>query len=747
MQLRVFLIAVIAGITAACGGDSTGPDGLTPVATLSIADLPDTLLTRQSIRLTAFPAAEAGHILAGRPLAWASSDPAVVSITDGGVLTALTPGVATVRVSTGAVTDSASVTVRTLALAHVFTGDAVSCGLEATGEVWCWGSVGAAGYGNGSFDTTRTLVPSRAARGHTFSTLAISPTSACGVELSGSVVCWGANDHGQLGDGSTTARAAPVAVPGVSNAVQVVAGDAHYCARSSAGAVTCWGSNESKQAGQAQRALATAPHGVDPGGAATDLAAGADFTCALVAGQDKCWGADGFRQLGSDTNYDRLAPVQAGTGDGVSRVWLDVGANYLHTCGRESGGGTYCWGFLRAGNDNDTTAWTPFRLFPGMDAAALGVGPHPACIVTLAHEAWCQVWNFPPTEISWPQPATLIAAADDGGCVVDESGNVGCVAHGTFPIPLPAPVRQLAGSDFGTCAQDTNMAVYCWDLASGSPVPFRIFDSWSITGIFTGSGSRVCGLAGGTSVICRETVPNSAETVDASGQSLVLLAVGDHHTCGLTATGTAWCWGQNDHGQLGDGTTTDRPAPVQVQGGHLFVQLAAGFAHTCGRTSGGELWCWGQGRYGQMGDDHRDESATPVTVAGAPSLDAVSGTCALSAGSAWCWSSADGTTGARQITGATGLAGLGSAGQAWYQHSCGLRASGELLCWGSNDAGVFGNGTNGNTYANAVAAANGILFREVAQSSYATACGIGLDGATYCWGNGYSTVPVKMLGS
>jgi hypothetical protein len=295
------MLAFAAIALTACGGDSTGPDGLRPIATLSIADLPDTLLTRQSLRLTASAADDKGGVLPDRPLTWVSSNPAVISITAGGMLTAAAPGVATISVSTGSVSDSATVVVRSLEFAHVFTGDAVSCGLEATGDAWCWGNVGPDGYGNGSLDSTRTLVPSRAAVGHAFSTLAISLTSACGAELSGGVVCWGANDHGQLGDGTTTPHGAPVAVPGVSNAIQLAAGAAHYCARSDAGAVTCWGSNEWKQAGQETRALVTTPHTVALGGAATDLSAGDDVSCVVVAGQGKCWGADYFRQLGNDT--------------------------------------------------------------------------------------------------------------------------------------------------------------------------------------------------------------------------------------------------------------------------------------------------------------------------------------------------------------------------------------------------------------------------------------------------------------
>lgn len=749
MHLRTIMLAVTAGALAACGGDSTGPGGLTPAATVSISDLPDTLLTRQTLRLTAQAADEKGGTLSDRPLAWASSDPAVISITAGGMLTALAPGSATISVVTGEVADSATVVVRALDLVHVVASAAVSCGLEATGQAWCWGNIGSEGYGNGSLDTTRSLVPMRAAKGHQFASLTLGPTSACGVLLTGSVVCWGMNDHGELGTGTTMASGTPAVVSGLSDVVQLVSGAAHYCARSGAGAVTCWGSNEWKQTGQEERADVTSPHSVAVGGAASDLGAGDYHTCAVIADTAKCWGSDENGQLAYDTTFDRLTPVRAATGDGVNHTWTKLTARATHSCGQDVAGSVYCWGAFPSvvQGDPSTTAWLPMRRFEGLAITGIGDTYDRQCVVTASSEAWCGNWWSAAEQLDWPRPVTAVAGADAGPCILDDTGAVGCQT--TFdrssPVksfPVPDSVIQLAGAVESACALTSGMQAYCWFHRQSDPLIEQPFGTQQLSGIFGGDGERICAVTSGDSVLCWDGHPSLPASDDAgTGHGLVSLAIGYEHSCGLTASGSAWCWGWNKDGQLGDGTTTERTDPVPVQGGHSFVQLAAGFAHTCGLTETGEIWCWGDGSLGQMADDHRDESAAPLPVNGLASAAEVAGTCALdAAGSVWCWPTASTHSPvAYQISGATGLVSLAP--------SCGLRANGELICWRFNENGQFGNGTFNTSYDGAVAGASGIHFKEVSLGDAGAACGIGLDGKTYCWGGAYGAVPVVMLGS
>ena len=102
-----------------------------------------------------------------------------------------------------------------------------------------------------------------------------------------------------------------------------------------------------------------------------------------------------------------------------------------------------------------------------------------------------------------------------------------------------------------------------------------------------------------------------------SGISDVRVAgAGYSHTCVLTGTGAAWCWGENAYSQLGDGSTTNRPAPVAVSGGLTFAKLSSANYHSCGITTGGVAYCWGLGGSGELGDGAKESRSTPVRVAG-----------------------------------------------------------------------------------------------------------------------------------
>ncbi|MDP3775419.1 MAG: IPT/TIG domain-containing protein, partial [Gemmatimonadales bacterium] len=132
------------------------------------------------------------------------------------------------------------------------------------------------------------------------------------------------------------------------------------------------------------------------------------------------------------------------------------------------------------------------------------------------------------------------------------------------------------------------------------------------------------------------------------------LTAGGGHTCGLTSGGAAYCWGGNGSGQLGDGSTTQRPTPVAVAGGITFASLAPGGGRTCGVTSGGAGYCWGVNSDGQLGDGSTTQRSTPVAVAGG-------------------------------LTFASLTAGGG--------HTCGVTSGGAAYCWGVNFQGQLGDGS------------------------------------------------------
>jgi alpha-tubulin suppressor-like RCC1 family protein len=94
------------------------------------------------------------------------------------------------------------------------------------------------------------------------------------------------------------------------------------------------------------------------------------------------------------------------------------------------------------------------------------------------------------------------------------------------------------------------------------------------------------------------------------------VVAGASHTCARTSAGVVYCWGQNIHGQLGDGTNERRLTPTQVAGDLSFTSVLAGGAITCGRSDQGEFWCWGFNQNGQLGDGTRNSRAFPTRVGG-----------------------------------------------------------------------------------------------------------------------------------
>jgi alpha-tubulin suppressor-like RCC1 family protein len=186
------------------------------------------------------------------------------------------------------------------------------------------------------------------------------------------------------------------------------------------------------------------------------------------------------------------------------------------------------------------------------------------------------------------------------------------------------------------------------------------------------------------------------------------VAPGEDHTCAVTSEGAVKCWGANDYGQLGDGTTTRRTTPVEVSGlGSGVSALGAGADHTCVLTSGGGVKCWGRNDYGQLGDGTTADRHTPIDVSGlASGVSALSAgaahTCAVTVeGGAKCWGDqgygrlGDGRTGYLAATpvDVSGLAIGVVAVAAGGVHTCALTSGGGVKCWGGNYAGQLGDGT------------------------------------------------------
>ena len=303
-------------------------------------------------------------------------------------------------------------------------------------------------------------------------------------------------------------------------------------------------------------------------------------------------------------------------------------------------------------------------------------------------------------------------------------------------------LTQIAVGGVFACVLDATGAVYCW-------------------------GYNDYGQLGDGSTASYSSVPVAVDTSGVlAGKTLTQITAGWNQACALDSTGTAYCWGGDDFGELGNNSAVSSNIPVTVDSsgvlaGKPLTQIAAGWYHTCALDSTGAAYCWGDNTYGDLGNNNSTiSSAAPVTVdtsgvlAGKSLAQIIAGyytTCALdTAGAAYCWGiNDDGQLGdastafeanvpvAVDTSGALAGKTLTQV-NAGYDHTCALDTAGAVYCWGFNRYGDLGDGTTADSNAPVAVDTSGALsgkkLTEIADGGYDHACVLDSTGAIYCWG-------------
>ncbi|HLV21528.1 MAG TPA: MopE-related protein [Polyangiaceae bacterium] len=265
-------------------------------------------------------------------------------------------------------------------VSSISAGFSHTCATLTTGSLRCWGDSDYGQVGNGCVlaeGCSTNFVSPQAVLDASFNpvndaTAVVSGRQHACALRSGTVICWGDNQYGQLGDGSSAAASGlAVAVSGLSNVTALAAGDYHTCAIAG-GAVRCWGWNQHKQLGVESGAEHGTPVSVPGLTSVAAIAAGNDFTCALSGGQVSCWGANDYGQRGdavaAATATRTLLKDPAAPAQPLADV-VAVTSGAVHACLRVSGGQAYCWGRnyygqLGVGSTSDTPAPLPAPISP-----------------------------------------------------------------------------------------------------------------------------------------------------------------------------------------------------------------------------------------------------------------------------------------------------------------------------------------------------------------------------------------------
>jgi alpha-tubulin suppressor-like RCC1 family protein len=489
-------------------------------------------------------------------------------------------------------------------VAGASAGGGHTCALTQAGGLKCWGDNSAGELGDGTTNSHSSAVDV-SGLGAGVSAFASGFSQTCAVTAAG-VKCWGYNAAGELGDGTTTNRLTPTDIPGSSGATAIDAGGdslgLHTCAVTWQGHVLCWGDNQRGQVGSGYGAYrkAVAVTGLEAG--ITALSVGEDFGCAVTsAGGVRCWGRNWGGQLGDGTNTARSMAADVSTlGSGIQSVSSGAG----HACALTTGGGVKCWGWNgdgQLGNGTTTDSLVPVQvsgLTSGVLAVAVGIRHTCALVSPGSVRCWggggyvgdgTTTQRLTPTAVSVPEQVVSIATAGHT-CVATISGKAYC----------------WGGNDDGQLGNGTTTATV-------SPV-------------------QVSSLNSGVVSVSVGSAPNDSSLPSSS--------------CAVMNDGTARCWGNNEHGQLGDGTTTNRLTPVyQVSGVTGVTAVSIGPLHGCALVAGGAIKCWGVNGDGQLGDGTTTSSLTAVATTAVASATTVGvggwtnagTTCALSGTTVYCW--------------------------------------------------------------------------------------------------------------
>jgi alpha-tubulin suppressor-like RCC1 family protein len=584
-------------------------------------------------------------------------------------------------------------------VASLAVGDDFTCAVLQDGGVKCWGNNYNGQLGDGTQED-RLLPVDVVGLGGKVTAAAAGDSSACALLADGRVQCWGYNAWGLAGDDSIDQSSTPVDISGLPTIVELVVGFDHACGRADQGAVWCWGRTGLLGVESFDHGPLQVP-GLDV--SVTHLAAGSYHTCVVQEDNMICWGLNGFGQLGD--GQQTTAQVTPVTSQALDGDILQLAAGLYHTCALTSTG-VFCWGGNALGQLGDGTATT--QLVPvevrGLSArpVALTAGTFHTCALTIAGRVEC--WGL--------QRAGLL------GNTLGEENRV-------EPVQVQGLLDEatvISAGETISCAALQGGGGSCWGF---------IFTYAELMEISEGA------------------IPNPGIAYPLGGlqAEISAFAIGENHICSLDTSGRVNCWGDNYHGQLGNGSEDDSDSPVPVVGLDAgVVAIAAGSDHTCA-IQGDRLVCWGYNSNGQLGDGGVEDQRIPVEVSDLPGpVRAIAlskhSTCALiEDGSVFCWGSSiygflgegvdeDSGTPVRIRGIPAGVISI-SAGEYF---ACVLTGSGEVYCWGNNSAGQLGDGTFDYS-GGAVQAVSALESDVIALASgEAHTCALTNTGSVFCWG-------------
>ena len=469
----------------------------------------------------------------------------------------------------------------------------------------------------------------------------------------------------------------------------------HACGISSDGELYCWGSERDGKIGNGNNSSNNiyTPQRISISNTWERVELGKNHSCGINSGELYCWGKDDYGQVGNGGGS--TVDVNVAEKIGSSNTWSALSLSEFHTCGIDNGE-LYCWGadfYGQVGNGSGSTSniEAPQKIGSSNSWSDITVGEAFSCGID-AGELYC--WGS------------------------DSSGEVGNGSGSTSNIESPQKIGSSntwssVGAGNSHACGINNGELYCW-------------------------GSDSIGQIGNGSV---STAKVEAPQRIGNSNKWSAVAGGELHTCGIN-NNELYCWGYNEHGQVGNGSLIDFEIPQKISNSSSWILIEAGGYQSCA-IKNNDLYCWGKNNNGQLANSNYKAIEIPLRIGTSNNWEVISSSqyhnCATNGGKAFCWGSGyseslgnGSISNIRSIPQLINNSNKWSAVSAGYNHSCGIN-SGALYCWGDDVFGQVGNGSASTVDIDSPQQVGVSYEWSQISMGYYYSCGI-KSGELYCWG-------------
>jgi len=579
-----------------------------------------------------------------------------------------------------------------------------TCAVKQNGNLYCWGDNREGQVGLGDNNIVDISTPQLISSDGLWQKISMGDEFSCGLKTGGNTFCWGENDVGQIANGDFINQFSIVQISGVAFD-EIKAGQDHVCALKADKTLWCWGGNYDGQLGIGNSSNINIVQQVGLESNWEFLSVGGASSCAINTNSDLyCWGYNEYGQLGNGSMVDVNTPllIQANSD------WVYVTRAWRSVCGLKQDNSVLCWGGndhgqLGLGNRGGTLV--PQLISEGKLWNQITTEENFSCALDNINQIWCWGRNLDsqfgnnsvlsskiPLLVNQDTDWVLLASGDYHACGIKSGGSLWCwgdngsgqLGDGTYTDKSSAVqvgvdtdwLSVNAGTEH-TCAQKTNKSLYCW--------------GWNEYGQI-GNGDN--------------DFHNTPQLIDPGALTWLSFDATHDNGCAIKSDNTLWCWGRNDDGQLGVGTihesNTDTNVPVQETTlSANWLKVGVGEHYACGIQAAdvnalvGSLWCWGRNGDYQLGNG----DATQVSITEPQQI-----------GSDVDWKS-------------VALGGY---------HSCAIKSSNDLYCWGENFQGQVGVGSRVDQDVPTLIQ-NGANWLSV-DAGRDHSCGLKTDNTLWCWG-------------